>query len=50
MYPDVHFLGGKLVTVREVDITTKAQQAMKANSILLEISPQRRFPTTSGRP
>ena len=24
MYPDVHFLGGKLVTVREVDVTTKA--------------------------
>ena len=26
MYPDVHFLGGKLVTVREVDVTTKAHQ------------------------
>ena len=24
MYADVHFLGGKLVTVREVDVTTKA--------------------------
>ena len=26
MYADVHFLGGKLVTVREVDVTTKAHQ------------------------
>jgi hypothetical protein len=26
MYPDVHFLGGKLVSVREVDVTTKAHQ------------------------
>ena len=26
MYVDVRFLGGKLVTVREVDVTTKAHQ------------------------
>ena len=25
-YPDVHFLGGKLVSVREVDVTMKAHQ------------------------
>ena len=51
MYPDVHFLGGKLVTVREVDVTTKAHQRHEGSPYsLFEITPRRRFSTTSGRP
>ena len=51
MYPDVHFLGGKLVTVGGVDVTTKAHLRHKGSRYSpLEISPRRRFPTTSGRP
>ena len=34
MYPDVHFLGGKLVTVREVDVTRRHTNATKAHPIL----------------
>ena len=51
MYPDVHFLGGKLVTVREVDVTTKAHQHHEGSPYSpFETTPQRRFSTTSGRP
>ena len=51
MYPDVHFLGGKLVTVREVDVTTKAHQRHEGSPYSpFEITPRRRFSTTSGRP
>ena len=34
MYPDVLFLGGKLLTVGGVDVTTKAHRATKAHPIL----------------
>ena len=51
MYPDVHFLGGKLVTVREVDVTTKAHQRHEGSPYSpFEITPRRRFSTTSGKP
>ena len=51
MYPDVHFLGGKLVTVREVDVTTKAHQRHEGSPYSpFETTPRRRFSTTSGRP
>ena len=51
MYPDVHFLGGKLVTVREVDVTTKAHQHHEGSPYSpFETTPRRRFSTTSGRP
>ena len=51
MYADVHFLGGKLVTVREVDVTTKAHQRHEGSPYsVFEISPRNLFPTTSGRP
>ena len=51
MYPDVHFLWGKLVTVREVDVTTKAHQCHEGSPYSpFETTPRRRFSTTSGRP
>src|ERR1041385_2038074 len=51
MYPDVHFLGGKLLTVwREWLLPRRHTNATKAHPIPLEISTRRRFPTTSGRP
>ena len=51
MYPDVHFLGGKLVTVREVDVTMKAHQRHEGSPYSpFETTPRRRFSTTSGRP
>ena len=51
MYADVHFLGGKLVTVREVDVTTKAHHHHEGSPYsLFETTPRRRFSTTSGRP
>ena len=51
MYADVHFLGGKLVTVREVDVTTKAHQRHEGSPYSpFETTPRRRFSTTSGRP
>ena len=51
MYTDVHFLGGKLVTVREVDVTTKAHQRHEGSPYSpFETTPRRRFSTTSGRP
>ena len=51
MYADVHFLGGKLVTVREVDVTTKAHQCHEGSPYSpFETTPRRRFSTTSGRP
>ena len=51
MYPDVHFLGGKLVTIREVDFTTKAHQRHEGSPYSpFETTPQRHFSTTSGRP
>ena len=51
MYPDVHFLGGKLVTVREVDVTTKAHQHHEGSPYsLFETTPRRHFSTTSGIP
>ena len=34
MYPDVHFLGGKLLTVGGVDVTTKAHHTTKAHPII----------------
>jgi len=34
IYPDVHFLGGKLVTVGGVDVTTKAHHDTKTHPIL----------------
>src|ERR1041385_2643403 len=44
MYPDVHFLGGKLLTVRREWVKTRRHtNATKAHSIPLEISPRRRF-------
>ena len=51
MYPNVHFLGGKLVTVREVDVTTKAHQRHEGSPYSpFETTPRRRFSTTNGRP
>ena len=51
MYVNVHFPGGKLVTVREVDVTTKAHQRHEGSPYSpFETTPQRRFSTTSGRP
>ena len=51
MYPDVHFLGGKLVTVREVDVTTKAHQRHEGSPYSpFETTLRGRFSTTSGRP
>ena len=51
MYADVHFLGGKLVTVREVDVTMKAHQRHEGSPYSpFETTPQRRFSTTGGRP
>ena len=51
MYADVHFLGGKLVTVREVDVTMKAHQRHKGSPYSpFKTTPWRRFSTTSGRP
>ena len=51
MYPDVHFLGGKLVTIREVDVTMKAHQRHEGSPYSpFETTPRRRFSTTSGRP
>ena len=51
MYVDVHFLGGKLVPIREVDVTTKAHQHHEGSPYSpSETTPQRRFSTTSGRP
>ena len=51
MYPDVHFLGGKLVTVREVDVTTKAHQRHEGSLYYpFETTPWRRFSTTNDRP
>ena len=51
MYADVHFLGGKLVTVREVDVTMKAHQRREGSPYsLFETTPWRRLSTTSGRP
>ncbi len=51
MYPDVHFIGGKLVTVREVDVTTKAHQRHEGSPCSpFEKAPRRRFSTTGGRP
>ena len=42
MYADVHFLGGKLVTVREVDVTTKAHQRHEGSPYSpFETTPQR---------
>ena len=34
MYPDVHFLGGKLLTIGRVDVATKAHHTMKAHPII----------------
>ena len=51
MYPNVHFLGGKLVTVREVDVTTKAHQRHEGSPYSpFETTPRRLFSTTSGKP
>ena len=51
MYADVHFLGGKLVTVREVDVTTKAHQRHEGSPYSpFETTTRRHFSTTSGRP
>ena len=51
MYADVHFLGGKLVTVRGADVTTKAHLRHEGSPYSpFETTPQRRFSTTSGRP
>ena len=51
MYADVHFLGGKLVTIREVDVTTKEHQRHEGSPYSpFETTPRRRFSTTSGRP
>ena len=44
-------LEGSYVTVREVDVTTKAHQRHEGSPYsLLETTPRRRFSTTSGRP
>ena len=51
MYADVHFLGGKLVTIREVGVTMKAHQCHEGSPYSpFETTPRRRFSTTSGRP
>ena len=51
MYADVHFLGGKLVTVREVDVTMKAHQRHEGSPYSpFETTPRRHFSTTSCRP
>ena len=51
MYADVHFLGGKLVTIRGMDVTTKAHQRHERSPYSpFETTPRRRFSTTSGRP
>ena len=51
MYPDVHFLGWKLVTVGEADLTTKAHKHHEGSPYSpFETTPRRRFSTTSGRP
>ena len=51
MYLDVHFLGGKLITIREVDVTTKAHQRHEVSPYSsFETTPRRRFSSTSGRP
>ena len=34
MYPDIHFLEGKLLIVGRVDVTTKAHHATKAHPII----------------
>ena len=41
-------LEGSYVTVREVDVTTKAHQCHEGSPF--ETTPRRRFSTTSGRP
>ena len=44
-------LEGSYVTVREVDVTTKAHQRHEGSPYsLFETTPRRRFSTTSGRP
>ena len=44
-------LEGSYVTVREVDVTTKAHQHHEGSPYYpFEITPRRRFSTTSGRP
>ena len=44
-------LEGSYVTVREVDVTTKAHQCHEGSPYSpFETTPQRRFSTTSGRP
>ena len=44
-------LEGSYVTVREVDVTTKAHQRHKGSPYSpFETTPRRRFSTTSGRP
>lgn len=49
MYPDVHFLGGKLVIVGGADVSTKAHQHHEGSPYSpLEISPLRQFSTTTG--
>ena len=51
MCPDVHFLGGKLVTVGGMGVTTKAHQRHEGSPYSpFETTPRRRFSTTSGRP
>ena len=51
MYADVHFLGGKLVTVRGADVTTKAHLRHEGSPYSpFDTTPRRRFSTTSGRP
>ena len=51
MYPDVHFLGWKLVTIREVDVTIKAHQRHEGSPYSpFEATPRMHFSTTSGRP
>ena len=51
MYADVHFLGGKLVTVRVVDVTMKAHQRHEGSPYSpFDTTPRRHFSTTNGRP
>jgi hypothetical protein len=54
IYPDVHFLKGKLVTVGEVRLPRRTLNAMKAHLLLRELLPRSRSPfhyvKTMGRP
>ena len=44
MYPDVHFLEGKLVTIGEVRLPRRTPNATKAHLLLRELLPRNRNP------